>query len=158
MQESKFDWCNWIVYGAIAALVAAGIVLSFEYPAHSQIIAELRAPEAPKNLCVSQIPDYNELDKVTSAGYDLKAKIYWRMYDMDNNGLPDYFVEYEILKINHSNSKEYVADIETRPFPTRFFVDTDGDGFYDKFYHDVMGNGRCQDIKEFQPATGNPKG
>jgi len=140
------------------AVVGAAIVLSFEYPAHPYMIADLRKPETPKNLCVSPIPSYNQLDKLVAAGYDLRLKVYWRLFDMNDDGVAEYFVEYEITRVTANEDKTYTADIETRPFPTRFFVDTDGDGFYDKFYHDVFGNGRCEDIKEFQPSTGEPKG
>lgn len=134
----------------LAFFVLAMVVLSSlkGHAAHS--LTELRDKEIPiEKVC--PVPDPNQPEKVIAAGYDIQLRVYWRVLDTNLDNKPDMFVEYDIYKVEPDRS------IKSRPFPTRYFLDTDGDGYYDKFYHDVKGDGRCEDIVPFQPAEQDPK-
>ena len=140
------------VAAVTGALIIGAIVLGWVATAK----ADTKRPDPPKNLRVFQcpLPDAKP-QQIIAAGYDVQLRIVWYLYSTKGTQQPDYFAEYEITKVTIDDQGPLITK---RPFPTRHFVDTDGDGYFDKFYYDAMGNGKCEDIREFQPSTKEPKG
>ena len=126
--------------------------------AYGQMIADLREhkdafPKTPaKEPCKSPIPDYDDLSKLTAAGYVLPQRIYWRAFDMNEDGKDDLYIEFQIRAV-----EKETLNIKIAPFPFKYFLDTDHDGYYDTFYKDMFGNGKCEEIIKYQPHAGDPQ-
>lgn len=145
-------WVYAVVAGFLVGLLSVILVTMCTLPAHaSHSLSELRAEATTPPAKPCAIPDPQQPDKIVASGYDLVLGVLWRVLDLDGDKRGDYFVEYDIIQVHKG------PDIKVRPFPTRYFLDTDGDGYYDKFYHDVKGDGRCDEIVPFQPAEQDPK-
>ena len=82
---------------------------------------------------------------LVAAGFNVLDRVYWRTYDTDGDLKEDYHVEYEI----QGQREDKTFKMST--FPVRYYIDKDHDGVYESIYIDVMGNGRCEDLK---PYTG----
>ncbi|MDE3023865.1 MAG: hypothetical protein KGI54_18770 [Pseudomonadota bacterium] len=93
------------------------------------------------------IPDIHKVEErqLVGAGFDLLAMKYWRTFDLDGNKVADYHVEYGISGIREDKT------LILSTFPSTYYYDADGDGFYEVVMMDVNGNGVCKDLR---PYTG----
>ena len=97
------------------------------------------------------VPDWDQTARIISSGFNIRTGRFWRIFDLDFNLSGEYYVEYEII------GGMVEEGLKVRPFPHLFYLDTTDDGFYDKVYRDVNGDGRCEDIRPFEPASRDPK-
>ena len=144
-------WIAWTILCSILAFVLG------ERFAHAHSLTELRknqTSESQETQSVCPVPNFDQPSKLIGAGYDIVAKIYWRIFDRNGDLRGYYYVEYELSRVT---TDEHGPKITIRPFPFHYYVDTDHDGFYDQFYRDVKGDGRCQDVIPYEPANRDPK-
>lgn len=101
-----------------------------------------------ETACPVPISAIDRFDRLIGAGFDRIAGIYWRTFDLDGNQHADFQIEYNIVGMRED--KTFIMT----PFPVTYYLDTNGQGFYNEIYIDVNGNGRCEDLK---PYTGRAR-
>ena len=100
-------------------------------------------PARTPSLFACPVPTFDQPDKVIGGGFDLVTGVSWRTFDLNGDTRPDYHIEYDLRGRRDDHT------IVMPAFPHLYYLDTNGDGGYDRVLVDTQGNGRCEDLAPY---------